>query len=108
MRPAVAEVTLQVPAWRCRAPGPSRSSGVHAREEQPPPAVKPLEWFVLTTLRVTSADDATRILGWYALRWRIEEYFRVLKSGCCERSGRHGHQDAVVGWRIRPARARDA
>ena len=37
---------------------------------------------MLTTLRVTSPDDATRILRWYTLRWRIEEYFRVLKSGC--------------------------
>ena len=80
----VAEVTLryQPVALSCPGAEPVELFVVHAREEQPPPAVKPLEWFVLTTLRVTSADDATRILGWYALRWRIEEYFRVLKSGC--------------------------
>ena len=63
----------------------------------------------VTTLRVTSADDATRILGWYALRWRIEEYFRVLKSGCkveelqhheAERLERAMAIKMVVGWRI--------
>ena len=79
------------------------------REEQPPPAGEPLEWFLLTTLRVTSADDATRILQWYVRRWRIEEYFRVLKSGCkveelqhhtAERLERAMAIKMVIGWRI--------
>ena len=54
---------------------------VHAREERPPAKTEPLEWFLLTTVPVRSADDATRILQ-YALRWRIKDYFRILKSGC--------------------------
>ena len=80
----VAELTLRYQGVALPCPGaePVELFVVHAREEQAPSAVEPLEWFVLTTLRVTSADDATRIVGWYALRWRIEEYFRVLKSGC--------------------------
>ena len=93
----------------CPGAAPFELFVVHAREEQPPPAVKPLEWFVLTTLPVTSADDAARILGWYALRWRIEDYFRVLKSGCkveelqhhtAERLERAIAIKMVVGWRI--------
>ena len=49
------------------------------------------------------------ILRWYALRWRIEEYFRVLKSGCkveelqhhaAERLERAIAIKMVVGWRI--------
>ena len=107
----VAEVTLryQPVALPCPGTEPVELFVVHAREQQAPPAVKPLEWFVLTTLRVTSADDATRILGWYALRWRIEEYFRVLKSGCkveelqhheAERLERAMAIKMVVGWRI--------
>ena len=80
----VPEVTLryQPVALSCPGAEPVELFVVHAREDQPPPPVKPLEWFVLTTLRVTSPDDATRILGWYALPWRIADYFRVLKSGC--------------------------
>ena len=107
----VAEVTLryQPVALPCPGTEPVELFVVHAREQQASPAVKPLEWFVLTTLRVTSADDATRILGWYALRWRIEEYFRVLKSGCkveelqhheAERLERAMAIKMVVGWRI--------
>ena len=33
-------------------------------------------------LCVTSPADAERVLQWHALRWRIEDYFRILKSGC--------------------------
>ncbi len=34
------------------------------------PRPEPLEWFVLTTLPVTSTADATQVLRWYALPWR--------------------------------------
>ncbi|WP_375316436.1 transposase [Wolbachia endosymbiont (group A) of Colletes cunicularius] len=26
--------------------------------------------------------DAIEKINWYKLRWKIEEYFRILKSGC--------------------------
>ena len=58
----VAEVTLryQPVALPCPGAEPVELFVVHAREEQPPPAVKPLEWFVLTTLRVT----IKMVVGW--------------------------------------------
>ena len=107
----VAEVTLryQQVALPCPGAAPVELWVVHVREQQPPPAAEPLEWFLLTTLQVTSAVDATRILQWYALRWRIEEYFRVLKSGCkveelqhhtAERLERAMAIKMVIGWRI--------
>ena len=112
MRTRVAKVTLRYQPVKLPCPGaePVELFVVHAREEEPPPAVKPLEWFVLTTLRVTSADRRHAHPGqWYALRWRIEEYFRVLKSGCkveelqhhtAERLERAMAIKMVVGWRI--------
>ena len=107
----VADVTLryQPVALPCPGDEPVELWVVHVREQQPPPGGKPLEWFVLTTLRVTSTDDATQILHWYSLRWRIEEYFRVLKSGCkveelqhhtAERLERAMAIKIVIGWRI--------
>ena len=107
----VADVTLryQPVALPCPGDEPVELWVVHVREQLPPPEGKPLEWFVLTTLRVTSADDATQILHWYSLRWRIEEYFRVLKSGCkveelqhhtAERLERAMAIKIVIGWRI--------
>ena len=107
----VAEVTLryQQVALPCAGAAAVELWVVHAREEHPPPTAEPLEWFVLTTLPVTGTADATRVLRWYALRWRIEEYFRVLKSGCkveelqhhaAERLERAIAIKMVVGWRI--------
>ena len=107
----VADVTLryQPVALPCPGAAPVELWVVHVREQPQPPAAEPLEWFLLTTLRVTSAADATRILQWYARRWRIEEYFRVLKSGCkveelqhhaAERLERAIAIKMVVGWRI--------
>ena len=107
----VADVTLRYRQVALPCPGAAAVElwVVHAREEHPPPAAEPLEWFVLTTLPVTSTADATRILRWYALRWRVEAYFRVLKSGCkveelqhhaVERLERAIAIKMVVGWRI--------
>ncbi len=82
---------------------------VHALEENPPSGVKPLEWFILTTMNVASCDDAKQCLRWYTLRWRIEDWHRVLKSGC--RIGDLANETAdrlrcaiginlVIAWRI--------
>ena len=111
-RPArFAETTLRYEpvALPCPQAAPVELWMVHAREERPPAKTEPLEWFVLTTVPVTSADDATRILQWYALRWRIEDYFRILKSGCkveelqhhsAERLERAIAIKMVIAWRI--------
>ncbi len=96
-------------ALPCPGAVPVEVRAVHAREERPPANAEPLEWFVLTTLPVTGADDARRILHCHALRWRIEDYFRILKSGCRVKELHHHTAERlelaiainmVVGWRI--------
>ncbi|MFT5350985.1 MAG: hypothetical protein ACI9MF_001804 [Gammaproteobacteria bacterium] len=82
---------------------------VHALEENPPPNTKAIEWFLLTTINIASAEEAEQCLRWYTLRWRIEDWHRVLKSGC--RIGDLAHETAerlrraiginlVIAWRI--------
>jgi len=82
---------------------------VHALEENPPANTKAVEWFVLTTVNITSPADAEQCLRWYALRWRIEDWHRVLKSGCriealahesAERLRRAIAINLVIAWRI--------
>jgi hypothetical protein len=51
-------------------------------EENPPAGVKALEWLLLTSLPVDSFEQATTVVEWYGVRWCIEIYFHVLKSGC--------------------------
>ncbi|GAB4041934.1 IS4 family transposase [Spirosoma gilvum] len=39
------------------------------------------EWYLLSSLAVDQESDAQRIVGFYSLRWRIERFHYVLKSG---------------------------
>lgn len=36
----------------------------------------------MTDLPITSRRDAIEKLRWYALRWKIEVFHNILKSGC--------------------------
>jgi len=82
---------------------------VLAQERDAPAGVKPLEWMLLTTVPVTSFEQATEKLMWYARRWGIEVLHRTLKSGCRIERRQLGHADRieaclaidlVVAWRI--------
>ena len=42
----------------------------------------PLSWMLLTTEEVKDVEKAATILRWYTYRWRVEEYHKILKSGC--------------------------
>lgn len=40
-----------------------------------------IEWFLYTDLEVNSVEDAIKIVQYYALRWTIEIYHKILKTG---------------------------
>ena len=51
-------------------------------EETPRQGTKRLEWMLLTDLPIQNAEEAWEKVEWYKIRWGIEEWHRVLKSGC--------------------------
>jgi hypothetical protein len=53
---------------------------VEAREIGAPDGCEPLHWRLLTTHAVSDAAGARRIVGWYRMRWIIEQLFRVMKT----------------------------
>jgi hypothetical protein len=55
---------------------------VWVRETQPPAGEEPVEWMLLTSLPVDTFEQACLVADYYACRWQIEIYFKVLKSGC--------------------------
>ena len=82
---------------------------VNARKQSPPEGATRLEWFLLTSVAEEDATQASEVLRWYCLRWRIEDWHRVLKTGC--RVDELGHHSAerlaraisirmVIAWRI--------
>jgi hypothetical protein len=53
-----------------------------AREINPPPGEKALEWRLLTNRVAQTLEDATELVDWYRCRWEIEMFFNILKNGC--------------------------
>jgi hypothetical protein len=103
-----ASVELKAPK-RKPGLGPVQLWAIAAEEVGAPAGVEPIRWYLLTTLPVTSLEQAVEKLRWYALRFQIEVYHRTLKSGCKIEERQLGHADRieaclaidlVVAWRI--------
>ena len=102
------QIELPAPEYYADRP-PVTVNLIHAVEENPPANTDAVEWFLLTTVTINSATDIEQCLRWYTLRWRIEDWHRVLKSGCsidklmhetAERLRRAIAINLVIGWRI--------
>jgi hypothetical protein len=103
-------VTLSAPnTAQTRHLQPITLWAVYLLEKNPPAGATQLEWLLLTTIQVSSAKQALKCIRWYCRRWRIEEWHRVLKSGCNILDHQnHSAQallraitiDAVIAWRI--------
>jgi hypothetical protein len=55
---------------------------LQARERGEPADRPAIDWQLLTDLPVHSWQAAIEKLRWYALRWKIEVFHKILKSGC--------------------------
>lgn len=112
-----AEVSVHYRPIKLNPPSTSANKGkepislwiVCISEISPPADQKPLEWFLLTTIKIETVDDANQCIKWYCLRWRIEDWHRVMKSGCniekkahktAERLKRSLAINMVIAWRI--------
>jgi hypothetical protein len=82
---------------------------IHAHERGTPVGREPIRWKLLTDLPVENLAAAVEKLDWYASRWNIETYHKVLKSGChaeqaqlrtAERLTNWLAVLCVVGWRV--------
>jgi hypothetical protein len=82
---------------------------LHAREVDPPSGRAPIYWKLMTDLTVTNQHEAVEKLQWYALRWKIEVFHKVLKSGCKVEASKlrtaHGLSNlialyCILAWRI--------
>lgn len=63
--------------------GPIAMHVIEVVELNPPKGVKPIRWVLLTSLPIHHFEDAWTAIGYYELRWLIEEYHKALKTGCC-------------------------
>ncbi|MBR9984392.1 MAG: IS4 family transposase [Desulfosarcina sp.] len=104
-----APVTLKAPKRNNTLPDVPIHA-VYAKEIDAPAGVdEPIEWMLLSSVPVTTFEEAKTALARYARRWGIEVYHRVLKSGCRIKDRQLGTArrlenclaiDMVVAWRI--------
>lgn len=82
---------------------------IHATEIDPPSDRKPIEWKLLTDYEVENFEQAAEKLTWYAMRWKIEIFHKILKSGCRAEDAKLRTADrlanlvavfCIVSWRV--------
>jgi hypothetical protein len=101
-------VTLR-PPWRPdRKLAPVTVNVVLVSEVDPPAGDEPVEWLLLTSLPIESLEQVRQIVQYYCVRWMIEVFFRVLKSGCRVEERQFEYMDrlltclalyVIVAWR---------
>lgn len=84
-------------------------NAVYVMEKNPPEGEEALEWMLLTNLLITSFEEAKEKVSWYCLRWRIEVFHKILKSGLrveqcrlqtADRLIRYLTVMSIIAWRI--------
>jgi hypothetical protein len=88
---AVSEATVKVkyhrlqvhpPIGKQKKYPPLTLTVIHAQEASTPRGREKIDWKLITNLPVRSRKDALEKLAWYAMRWKIETFHKILKSGC--------------------------
>jgi hypothetical protein len=75
-------VRIQPPHDRPKGCPPLEMTLVEVWEPRPPEDIEPLHWRLWTTEPAETVGEVTRVVDLYRLRWRVEDYHLVLKSGC--------------------------
>lgn len=91
----------QVSPWvRSLQQPPIAMNVIEVVEVNAPPGVTPIRWVLFTSLSVATFADAWTVIGYYELRWLVEEYHKALKTGCSTESRQlktGGRLEAFVG-----------
>jgi hypothetical protein len=98
-----AQLSIGAAPVRIKAPshfkGDAKSLDLHivcVREDAPPKDVEPVEWFLMTTEPVETEQDLLAVVDIYRYRWKIEEYFKAIKTGCAFQERQFESYDALV------------
>lgn len=75
-------VELEVPSHKRKYLGATEGVTLTVVELKEPGVEDGVHWRLLSTLEVADFEMACRVARWYALRWQVEVFHRVLKTGC--------------------------
>lgn len=69
---------------------------VQVTEIDPPEGEVPVEWLLVTTEPIDTAEQIAAIIDAYRVRWLIEEFFKALKTGCAYEARQSESLDALL------------
>lgn len=89
----VAKLSIAATTVALKRPSNRRKHGAHPPptvtinvvrvwEPEPPEGEERVEWYLYTTEPISTPEQQLAIVDYYRARWVIEEYFKVIKSGC--------------------------
>jgi Transposase DNA-binding/Transposase DDE domain len=76
------QVEIAKPRHVVNAPASLNLTFVRVWEPNPPEGDDPVEWLLITNEPCETPDEIVRVVDLYRCRWIIEEFFKVLKTGC--------------------------
>jgi hypothetical protein len=89
--------------------GSMELTAIWMKEIHPPEGIEGIRWMLLTNLEVGNSQEALTCVEWYKLRWQIELYHKILKSGCsvekcrleiADRFIRYFALMSIIAWRL--------
>jgi transposase-like protein/transposase Tn5 family protein len=57
-------------------------NAIWIKEQNPPRGESGLEWMLITNIAIEDIACAKKMAKWYCMRWHVENFHRILKSGC--------------------------
>ena len=109
LRVRFCEMTVHPPIAKRKTYAPLRLTVIHADERGKPRDREAIHWKLATSLPVPTLDSAVEKLDWYAQRWKIETFHKVLKSGCRAEASRLQTAErltnqlavfCIIAWRV--------
>lgn len=103
------EVLVRPPIGKEKKYPELRLTVIHAVEQSVPKGREKIQWKLLTNLPVDSLEMAIEKLEWYAMRWKIETFHKILKSGCKTEASKLRTSErltklislcCVISWRV--------
>jgi hypothetical protein len=91
-------LVVHPPEYKKRAYPELTLTAIEARERGPVKNAERIVWKLLTNLPVHSLRSAIEKLSWYALRWKIETFHKILKSGCRAEESRLRTAERLVNF----------
>ncbi len=82
---------------------------IHAEERGKPKNREKISWKLITNLSIKSRQEVIEKLKWYAMRWKIEIFHKILKCGCKAEESKLRTADrltnlisvfCILSWRI--------